>query len=386
MPESKHGPLPRRDFVLIPLISLLTALVMLGGAEWLAGRHFEESQQGNCGTPNPVHPGFRYAPNCAYYNKAAEGPLVKYEFNGCGYRNREACGPAPSGTLRIALLGASTALGFKVDFEHSLAEQARQQLAQSCGRPVEFQNMGVAGYKPINAYWRLPEALALQPDLVMLVLTPYELVERTDPSWLENRQHPELLRRPAPGGQQAGGGASEGLLARLSKLASASRAMLAAQYFLFQDRARYVEMFLMHGDKADYLRTPLPPAWEQRLAELDLLLGEMTQTLNASKKPFVVLFTPQRVQAALLDAKIRPPDVDPAALGQRLRSVLERRGIVFIDTLDAFRAEETPEALFYPVDGHMTPHGHQVVGQALAHGLIEAHLPGFEQCSQEGTL
>src|SRR5689334_11752336 len=136
---------PRRDFLLLPLIVVLTALFMLGGAELVSAHFFREAQQGNCSVPDPLLP-YRYRPSCSYTNKAAEGPMVRYAFNDCGYRSRRACRPKPAGSTRIALLGASTAEGFKVAYEDGLAPRVEASLTQSCRRPVEIQNMGIAGF------------------------------------------------------------------------------------------------------------------------------------------------------------------------------------------------------------------------------------------------
>jgi len=377
-PESDRP--PRRDFFLIPLIVLVTALAMLGGAELIAGTFFRETQQGNCSVPDALL-GARYVPNCTYYDKAAETPLVQYVFNNCGYRTREPCGRKPAGSVRIALLGASTAEGFKVAYSDGLAPRAAAILTQLCRRPVEIQNMGVPGYGVIQQYLRADKALSLQPDMVMLVLTPYELVDVTDPEMLTNRDHPEAIEmKTAKKTGQVEGGNEAGTIARISTYLSDSRAAIAAQHFLFQNREQYIKLFLMHGDKADYLRVPLSAAWEKRLADLDLMLGGMADRIHRAGLPFAVVFTPQRVQAALSDPASRPPGVDPTTIGRRIAAIAARHGIVFIDTYDAFRHVPSPENLFLAVDGHMTAEGHRVVADAMVGSLTASGMPPFTGC------
>jgi hypothetical protein len=371
----KLDQLPRRDFVLIPLIALLTALVIFGGAELLTGLYFSETQQGSCGKPDPILP-YRYSANCTFHNKAAEGPLVEYVFNECGYRSRESCGPKAAGTTRIALLGASTAEGFKIAYDDALAPRAAAQLTRVCRRPVEFQNMGIAGFKVIDQYLRLDEALALKPDMVMLVVTPYELVDFADPEMLANRSHPErVVKKKQPERVNEAGG-----LARISAILSKSRTAVFAQSLLFQNREQYISLFLKHGDKADYLRVPLSAPWEKRLAELELMVGEMADRIHKEGIPFVIVFTPQRIQAALSDPASRPPGVDPTAFGRRIAEMSARHGILFIDTYEAFRQTESPEKLFFPVDGHMTAGGHAVVADAMVRGLLKSGTPAFAGC------
>lgn len=381
MPEMPQRP-PRRDFLLLPLIVVLTALFMLGGAELVSAHFFQEAQQGNCSVPDRLLP-YRYRPNCSYANKAAEGPVVQYAFNDCGYRSRKACRPKPAGSTRIALLGASTAEGFKVAYEDGLAPRVEASLTQSCRRPVEIQNMGIAGFGPLHQYIRLDEALALNPDIVMLVITPYELADPMDPVLFENRDHPERLKRaPAQGERKKPRGANQAeWLAEASAILSNSRAALAAQYFLFQDRQQYTKLFLMHGDKADYLRVPFSKAWQDRFNTLDILLGEMANRIHAHGLPFVLVMTPQRIQSTLSDPASRPPGVDPEALGRRIGEIAKAHNIEFIDTYGAFRQMPDSEKLFYPVDGHMTPGGHALAAQAMTRALSAPGAAFHDLCS-----
>ncbi|MBV8666297.1 MAG: hypothetical protein JO269_07425 [Burkholderiaceae bacterium] len=377
MADQDPDKLPRRDFILLPLIALLTALLLGGGAELVAGLYFDETQIGNCGTPDPVLP-YRYAPACSFRNKAAEGPLVDYRFNECGYRSIESCKNRAPGSTRIALLGASTAEGFKIDYRQALAPRAAAALSTSCRRPVEIQNMGVAGYHVIDQYLRTDEALALKPDLVALVVTPYELVDLTDPQVLQNRAHPERIEKK-PSAQAKETANRSGLVARVSAWLSNSRAALFAQYLLFQNREKYVDLFLMHGDKADYLRPPFTPLWEKRLSDFDLLVGEMADRFHHEGVPFAIVFTPQRIQAALMDN--RPAGVDPAAIDRRIAEISARHGITFVDTYENFHRVAHAETLFFPVDGHMTASGHGVVAHGMAQGLLDAKLPVFAGCA-----
>jgi hypothetical protein len=368
----------RKDFLLLPLISFFTALFMLGGAELVSAHFFQEAQQGNCSVPDRFLP-YRYKPNCSYTNKAAEGPMVRYVFNDCGYRSKKACRPKPAGALRIALLGASTAEGFKVAYQDGLAPRVEAGLTQSCRRPVEIQNLGVAGFGPLHNYIRLEEALALNPDVVMFVITPYELADPIDPVMFENRHRAYPLKRGGEHDQPRGANQAE-WLAQASALLSNSRAALAAQYFLFQDRQKYIKLFLMHGDKADYLRVPFSEAWLHRFKTLDILLGEMADRIHAQGLPFVLVLTPQRIQAALSDPAGRPPGVDPDALGRRIGEIAKAHNIDFVDTYDAFRQQPESEKLFYPVDGHMTPDGHKVVADATIKALEVSGGPFHDQC------
>lgn len=371
----------RRDLFLIPLISLLTVLVLIGGSELAARQLFEKGGKEGCGQWDGLH-GTKLTGNCDARAKSPEGPWVDYHFNACGYRTNEACGERPPGHLRIALLGASTAQGYKVPYEQAFAPRAAQELTRQCQQPVEIQNMGVAGYRVIDHYWRMDEALAMKPDAVVLVLSAYELVDVTDPATLARRKSPELLRRTR--NETAGTRARADLIVQLDALVADSRAVLAAQHYLYQDRSRYVSLFLMHRDKADYLRTPLSAAWEKRLADLELMLGEMAEKSRAQGVPLVVLFGPQRIQAALLDQALRPQGVDPTLIGRRMADLARRTGVTLVDVLADMGDLPHPEQLFYPVDGHMTGDGHAVLSRSLVQQLTRQQVGAFGRCAPLG--
>lgn len=384
----------RRDFVLIPLLSLLTLLVMLAGAELAARAMFVQSGVETCAMPDAFI-GVRMKPNCVSYRKAAEGPNVRNAFNDCGYRTREPCGTRPAGAVRIAVMGASTAQGFKVQYEQTFAARLTESLTRACGRPVQFQNMGVAGATLLDTYYRAGEALALHPDLVMLVLSPYDLKAQVDPRLLAQRDapvprvidplsatpddpHPDAPAPPPPTLLQS-------WRAALQDLAARSRALVAGQHFLFEDRATFVRLFMLHGEDADYLRPPLRPGWQRRLADLDVLLGDMARRFHDAGVPFMLVLGPQRIQAALLDRAASPGDADPFAIGHALATIAARHDILFADTLEAFAKLPDPEDLFYPVDGHMDGDGHAVFAQFLQRRLIASGIKPFADCRNESV-
>src|SRR5580693_6083253 len=103
MAQPTPARLPRRDFILLPLLSLATILVMLGLSEVAARYVFVESFRGSCGMPDELHR-YRFKPNCTAYAQAPESPEVESTYNECGYRTREPCAPPPPGTIRVATL------------------------------------------------------------------------------------------------------------------------------------------------------------------------------------------------------------------------------------------------------------------------------------------
>jgi hypothetical protein len=357
------GRLPRYDFFLIPLLVLLTLAVMAIVGEVASRAMFVESGAETCGGVGAAGVAVM-RPNCTSYRKAAEGPETVNAYNDCGYRTPQPCGSRPAGSIRVALMGASTAQGMKVPYPATFAARLTEALSRACRRPVEFQNMGVPGASLLDVYRRLDEALALHPDLIMLAMTPYELKAAISPADLAHRDAPAAAADPDPPPAQ------KSLVARLSDAAYDSRILVVAQHVLFQDRATFAKLFLLHGEDADYLRVPYGPGWEQRLRDFDVLLGDMARRSAAAGVPMLLALGPQRIQAALLDRGVRPDGVDPFAIGRRLATIAAAHGVLFQDTLESFATVPDPDALFYAVDGHMDADGHAVFARSVLDRLI----------------
>jgi hypothetical protein len=364
--------LPRRDVLIIPLLVLLTLTVLAGLGEFAARQLFVESGAETCSAVRLGKVGVM-RPNCISRRKAAEGPETVNTYNDCGYRTPEPCGTRAPGSLRVALMGASTAQGMKVQYPDTFAARLSQALSRACHRPVEFQNMGVPGAGLLDIYHRLDEAVALHPDLIMVALTPFEMKAAIDPGQLARRDAPPATAAADPLPRP------KSLVAGVSELAFNSRILVVAQHFLFQDRATFVRLFLLHGEDADYLRVPYRAGWEQRMRDFDTLLGDMAARSNTAGVPIMLVLGPQRIQASLLDHAVLPPNVDPFEIGRRLAAIAARHEVVFQDTLEGFAQVSDPDALFYAVDGHLDAGGHAVFARSVLDRLTR-DVAVFHDC------
>ncbi len=372
--------LPRYDFVVIPLLMIATVLSLAVLGEFFSRQIFVESGRETCGMAGPA--GVEVMrPNCISYRKAAEGPETVNAYNDCGYRTPQPCHLRPVGGVRVALMGTSTAQGMKVPYGRTFAARLTKLLTAACRRPVEFQNMGIPGASLLDIYRRTDEALAMRPDLIMLVVTPLEMRAAGDAAEL-GRSSPAATpaSSKAEAGQPPGPGFSKSLVALISDLAYQSRLMVVAQHFLFQDRATYVKLYMLHGDEAGYLRMPYDPAWQQRVEMFDTMLGDMAARAKAAGIPMMLVLAPARIQTTLLDTSVRPPGVDPFALGRDLRAIAARHGVIFQDALDDFATVKDPDSMFYAVDGHIDADGHAVLARSILQRLLHANSP-FADCS-----
>ena len=292
-PETNHNAqqapswrLPRRDYVILPLLCLATMLVMFGIAEGASRLIFVQHERDACMVHDSVL-GTRFRPNCVSRVKAAEGPWVINRYNACGYRTPESCGPKPAGDVRIAVLGSSIAQGYLVPYQETFAARAAEQLTHRCGEPVQFQNLASIGYVWERLARRADEALTLHPNAAIIVLIPFDL-QQTDPG-----------DDDGPGPKVA----HEGPMKRLELLLKNSRALVAAQHYLFSRPDLYTQFYLRYGDRADLLRVPLTPAWQRRVDDFDTLLGGIAERISCRARAAAVDL---RAAAGAGDAACRP--------------------------------------------------------------------------------
>lgn len=364
-PEPARG-LPRRDVWLLPLIGLATALVMLGGAELAARIVWPEQTENACRMADPQL-GHRYAANCTSVTKAAEGPWVTNSYNGCGYRSAMPCTDAPAGTMRVALIGSSLSEGYMVPFAQTVGATLAADLTHACGLPVDIQNLGGIGYSGHLLVTRMVEALRLKPQVVLLLLAPFDL-------------EGELQDAAPPSSGKQAPSAVDGLQHRIFDTLKDSRASLVAQHFLFQNPSVYLPLYLRYGDKADFLRPPFTPNWQARLNAFDTLLGELSQKAHDANVRLVFGFVPQEAQVALMAGRPMPSGIDPTALPRALQVIADRDDVAFVDTSAALRVEPTPEQLFYQVDGHLSGRGQPIISAYIAAKMIADPRDAFAGC------
>jgi hypothetical protein len=126
----------------MPLIFVMTILVLLVAGEVSARMIYKQDDAVEpCEYQVPT--GSRYRPMCSSRTKVWEGPWITQHFNACGYRSAEPCALRPPGSLRVVVVGSSTARGALVDYEESFAARASAVLSSKCGglvHPAESPN------------------------------------------------------------------------------------------------------------------------------------------------------------------------------------------------------------------------------------------------------
>jgi hypothetical protein len=348
--------LPRRDWLLLPLLSFATLVILFGISECISRFEWREQQDDPCYVvKGPLS--HRYRPGCVSSIKTAEGPWVENRFNECGYRTAESCGTKPAGTVRIVLLGSSMSAGHAVAYEETFAAQTAAQLTQIFGRPTQVQNLGARDDSMAEIATRIDEAVQLQPDLIVQIVTPYDI---------ENFEPPdsaaEKKRATAPHTPQN---------SMMNTLLSA-RAVTVAKHFLYLNPETLLRLYAAFGDATDILHSPLSSVWKERFAKAEVFLSRMARQFRRERIPFMIIPVPTRAGAVIMNARAEIPSVDAWLFGKMLKAIADRQEIAYVDTMEAFAQALKIEELFYPVDGHLTGTGNAL----LAHTFVEATKRG----------
>jgi hypothetical protein len=173
----KEEKLPKRDIVLLPLLSLLTIGILIGCAELMAHRLYTESAPFLAVCTGPVDPitGARAFPNSVCSDKSFETERVEYRFNSCGHRAGMECGQKAPGAYRIVIAGSSVTMGHSVQQDKTYASLLPANIFRLTGRSVEVYNEGMITVHPHVAALRADELLAAKPDVILWTISPFDI-------------------------------------------------------------------------------------------------------------------------------------------------------------------------------------------------------------------
>lgn len=369
------GRLPRRDLILLPLISLLTIAFLVGAAELGSRWAWPEDKADSC-LAKHGELGYRARPNCVSHTKAAEGPWVENHYNDCGLLSAKSCHAPVGNALRIAAVGSSIGYTYLVPWKDSWQGSIAESLGKACGRPIDFQNF--AGLYNMNeAAMRAPEAAAVHPAAAVMFIDATDLFQSPPLDFdLNVAAHKDVIT-PPPGHLPGWAGVKDNL--QFKRLKADSRAALVASHFLFKNERSYLDLYLKNGDKADFLRPPLSAAWRARLAVLDKDLGYLADQLRTQNAPLLVVFAPQQAQAEIASG-LAAPGTDPYALDRAVQAIAEKHGARFVDATALFKGAKSVASYYYPVDGHFDAKGNALLAEAVRQGLVGGATPILAGC------
>jgi len=347
-PTAPAERLPRRDLVILPLLVLATILGVVAPAEVIVRRAYPLVDLDAC-VSDLRGPVVHARPRCVSRTKTAEGPWVVNRYNECGYRTPESCGPKPAGARRIAMIGSSIAGGFLTPYPQTMAARTAAALAAACGKPVEAQNLGLAGNNGRSLAPSAEEALRLEPDVLVVTLTSHDL--SADRLAAQRGAVRPWTR----------------LASRLREAVDASRLVYMARSLVLADEQGYAS--LVHARQG---ADAAPAVSAGDLALLESRLAVIKRRAAERDVPVVLVFAPSREELVGARGAARRPDDVPAAIGE----IARRQGLDFIDPLQTIPADVPSASLYYVVNHHMNGRGHAYLAAALT-SRLRAAVPAF---------
>jgi hypothetical protein len=388
--------IPRRDWILLPLLSLATLILIAGSSEllgwWLFPWSGVHALEHNCLVRDDPTTGVRGAPNTVCWDKIAEAPPIEYKFNSCGHRAGMECVPKSPGAYRIVMVGSSVAMGMRVPQEQSMATYLPVELSRAAGRKVELYNEGLAWGSPHTIDLNFNKILAAQPDLILWVIVPRDL------KWVD------LLFSQGFGPGAAN--ATHAPVERLGFLANAwknmrerfagkpfsealrdqwdqTRTSFMLRHYLYERQDSYVGAYFRMGDaEAGFLNARFSAAWQDRVKKFNGVATDIEGRAKVADVPLVAVLVPNRAQAAMISMGKWPARYDPYKLDNELKAIITSHGGAYIDILPGFRTVPNPEKYFLPIDGHPTAQGHALVSAFLANELTDGAVPALRTVNQ----
>jgi hypothetical protein len=370
----------------MPALGLLTVALLLASAELAARLTFPQSQTKaiDCMVLDDLSTGVRAIPNSVCWERLAEDRApIEYKFNSRGYRAGMEHSPKPPGSYRIVMTGSSFAMGLAVARDETFAAILPTELSRETGRRVELYNEGMENGFPHSVDLRFNDVLNADPDLILWVLTPFDIKKTA--SLLPDRQGPRgsfLLRnwdRLKVGlSTKTVPEAFREIWGRVLEAFDTTRIALLLRHVLYASRAQYVRSYLLGpDDETGFLKADLSEAWQERLREFEIYAEDIEERARRAGVPLVTVMLPNRAQAAMIAMNAWPAGFDPYKLDNELRRMIVSHGGIYVDVLPNFRDVPEPERGYFPVDGHPNARGHAIFSTILAKDLIRG-VPGLK--------
>ena len=353
--------LPHRDWVLLPMLSLLTIVALLLLFRWIAVKEFPESTPAGyrsvyecvngVGTNQLSGLGGIARADC--WGNMSDTPLTEYRLNGRGHRAGAEYSPKAAGAYRIVMIGSSFAIGEGVPVEETIAPRLADDLQRETGRKVEVYNEGMFGEVPDVIAAHFNDVMPAEPDLVLWLLTPHDIKDTT----------PGSAKTPP---RRVG-------LAELARnrfsFDGQDQLVVLLRHLLFSGQGQYVKSYLAGAQDAGFLRAGLDAEWLSHLQAFDSDDARIETQARADKVPVATVLLPNRAQAAMISMGEWPQGFDPYKLEEELDSIVASHGGNHIDILHDLRAVPNAERNFFTVNGHPKAEGDAILARLLAKEL-----------------
>lgn len=386
----------RRDWLLLPAVSLLTVCFLATSAELLSRLVYPSTQVAfqNCFAMNDPTGEAAVKPNSVCWEQIPESySKVEYRFNREGHRSSGELSPKSPGMYRIVLIGSSMTFGLFVPREKTFAALLPEELSVETGRKIEVYNEATGGkfrggpFPTQDSAQHFDEVLAAQPDLILWVITPTDVInaESKEKPASQQGETPQDNPRSATDSsnprsfwRKLTASIAEGTFGeRLKSRWEGTRTSVVLKHFLIASESQdeYIKSYLKNGDDISFLETNPDAKWQMQLHYFDTELAEIVGIARNARIPLAAVFVPNRPQAAMISKGDWPAGYDPFKLRDEVRNGIVSGGGHFIDILPDYHGIPNPEREYYPVDGHPDADGQAIICRFLVKELTSGAVP-----------
>jgi hypothetical protein len=367
-----------RDWILLPLLSLVTIVAVSSAFELAAHRMLSQSRTlaEDCMIFTDPSTGPRGIPNSVCREKIAEGEVTENRFNSCGHRAGMECGPKRHGVYRIVMIGTSMAMGMRVPREKTFAALLPLELSRRTGSEIELYNEAIPYRTPAIWASHFDEVLEAQPDLVLWALSPNDL-SLHGPRVMPRREL-NLSFQVRAWHHVKAMYAKGSLLETLQDAFRHTRTAVLLLDVMYRDPRQFVKSSLMGSDNnMGYLRVTSSRRWRERLEEFKEDAAKVEKLTKAAGVPLVVVMLPTHVQADMVASREWPAGFDPYKLDRELKAIVTSQGATYIDIMPDIGEDRTIQDGYYSLDGHANPLGNSILSAALEKELTSGIVAGI---------
>ena len=317
-----------------------------------------------------------HIPGAAGFNTNIQKEFaIKYRVNSHGLRDVEHTWKKPPGTFRVLVVGDSFPEALQVQRDQSfprILQKILNKTPRKCR--VEVINAGVSGYSPLIIYLYLKhKGLKYKPDLVLLsyihVYVGRDLRYR---KWARFDAKGLPLACAHPEGETK----LEGIKWLYQRIRANSRLVL----FLHER----IKVLVAKAKKTASKKGPASPKKPGSRNPDPAFTFKMVKAVNdlcrQNGAKMLLAFIPRGSQVkGESGRRAFPTDYAHQRPQKNMSRFCRENNVPQLDLLPAFNASKK-NPLFFPVDGHLTPGGHQVVaGQTAKFMISHKMIPGPDQ-------
>jgi hypothetical protein len=269
-------------------------------------------------------------------------------------------------------------MGLRVPDEDTFARLLPLQLLEQTGRKVEIYNESIEGTGgiPPTVDNRIDEALNVKPDLILWVLTPWDLENAARSSSTVVHAEAECRSGCKVSAMARAQTVLSGVVHSARDLWTRTRTNAMVRHYLYQSRTLYMHSYFSGPDETNgFLKTTPSPLWQSRLQGFESYFADVEQQARAAGVPVMVTLVPNRAQAAMISMGQWPSGFDPYKLDNELRLIVDRNGGTYVEISSAFRDVPNAESHYFPLDGHPDSDAHRIISTLLAKQIAGGTVP-----------